>query len=105
MSKHTPVPKEPGNRKQFSTEFKKMAVARLASSTNISALAAELGVRRNQLYKWREALLAAGPDGTLKSPGRPCGSKISELVRMQRELARLEAENAILKKAQAYFTK
>jgi len=105
MSTNIPVPKEPGSRKQFSAEFKKMAVAKLASSTNISALAAELGVRRNRLYKWRDALQAAGPNGTLKSPGRPSGSKVSELVRMQREVARLELENAILKKAQAYFTK
>lgn len=98
-----PTAKVPGKRKIFTSDFKKEAVARLKISTNVSALAVELDVRRNQLYKWQAQLDASGPSSTMKSPGRPSTVAESELARLRRDNARLEMENAILKKAEAYF--
>lgn len=91
---------EPRN---FTNEFKAQAVARLKDCNNVTALALELGVRRNQLYKWARRLEQVGPEKAFKAPGRPKVEAEDELTRLRRENARLEMENAILKKAEAYF--
>lgn len=44
------------HRRTFSREFKQQAVERMRRSGNVSALATELGVRRQKLYEWRDAL-------------------------------------------------
>jgi transposase len=106
MDKTRPISAEPaGERKSFTSEFKQLAVARLKTCTNATALALELGVRRNLLYKWAKQLEASGPETTFRSPGRPAGEAESELSRLRRENTRLEMENAILKKAGAYFAR
>lgn len=87
----------------FTNEFKREAVTRMKTCDSVSALALELGVRRNLLYKWSKLLEAGGLGDTLKSPGRPPLAAESEVERLLRENARLELENNILKKAQAYF--
>lgn len=89
----------------FTPEFKLQAVARLKDCTNVSALALELGVRRNLLYKWAKRLEKAGPEKAFKDPGRPPAAHEDELTRLRRENARLEMENTILKKADAYFAR
>ena len=54
-------------RKSFSSEFKREAVRLLETSQKAPAdLARELGVRRNQLYKWKEQL---GRRGAQAFPG------------------------------------
>jgi hypothetical protein len=46
-----------GARKQFTPEFKREAVQLVESGSRpASAIARELGVRRNQLYKWQTEL-------------------------------------------------
>lgn len=91
--------------KVFTTEFKINAVARLKASGNVTALALELGVRRNQLYKWAKRLDALGPEKAFRQPGRPPAAEEDELTRLRRENQRLEMENTILKKAEAYFAR
>jgi transposase-like protein len=54
----------------FSREFKLKAVRRLLAGENVSALARELKVQRNDLYVWRDRFRAGGADG-LRGPGRP----------------------------------
>lgn len=54
----------------YTKAFKLSAVARMGDAGNVSALAEELGVHRNQLYRWRKALGRGGPDG-LRTRGRP----------------------------------
>jgi transposase len=54
----------------FSREFKLEAVRRLLAGENVSALARELKVQRNDLYVWRDRFRAGGPEG-LRGPGRP----------------------------------
>jgi transposase len=92
-------------RKNYSKAFKKQAVAQLKETDNATALALELGVRRNQLYKWAQALEKAGPEKAFKGPGRLPAQEENELTRLRRENDRLKMENTILKKAEAYFAK
>ena len=91
-------------RKSFSPEFKREAVRLLETAQKSSAdLARELGVRRNQLYKWKEQLNQRG-SGAFPGSGR--GSQGSdELARLRKELEKVKEERDILKKAAAYFAK
>lgn len=93
-----------GERKVFTPEFKAAAVARLKETSNASALARELGLRRNQLYKWAKQLEKTG-NAPLKKVGRPPVTEEDELTRLRRENERLKMENTILKKADAYFAR
>ena len=91
-------------RQSFTREFKLEAVRLLEGSGKPAAVVArELGVRRNQLYKWQEQLKARGPD-VFSGHGRRAGSE-AEVARLRREVARLEEENTILKKAAQYFAR
>jgi len=94
-----------GTRQRFSKEFKLEAV-RLLNLGQKSAveLALELGVRRNQLYKWKEQLAGKG-DAAFRGPGRNPASQDGEVARLKRELAKVTEERDILKKAAAYFAR
>jgi transposase len=90
----------------FSDEFRRSAVERMrAAGTNVTALALELGVRRNLLYKWAKALDARGPGTGFRGRGRLPAEQESEVVRLRRDLARANEELAILKKFDAYLTR
>lgn len=61
----------PANKsRRFSREFKLLALSRMGSGENVSALSRELNVRRKLLYEWRDAFRAGGEEA-LRSPGRP----------------------------------
>jgi transposase len=93
-------------RARFTDEFKRTAVARLRQGEqNATTLAIELGIRRNQLYKWAKKIDEQGPDVPLRDPGRPPDSEESEVTRLRRELAEAKEELAILKKFDAYLTR
>jgi len=67
-------------------------------------VAMELGLRRNQLYKWKEQLAQKG-DAAFQGAGRPKTENLSELAQLKRENEQLREENEILKKAAAYFAR
>lgn len=67
-----------------------------------SDVARELGVRRNQLYKWKEQLTKRGSSAF---PGCGRGQPNDELSLLRQELQRVKEERDILKKAAAYFAK
>ena len=91
-------------RKQFSAEFKREAVRLLETSKKQpSDIARELGVRRNQLYKWKEQLSRRGKQA-FPGHGRRVESS-DEVSRLRQELERVKEERDILKKAAAYFAK
>jgi transposase len=91
--------------RQFSREFKLEALKRLAAKEKpATQLAAELGIRRNMLVKWREELRRKG-DAAFRGAGRPPRDEQSELARLRAELERVTEERDILKKAAAYFAK
>ncbi|MFO0475648.1 MAG: transposase, partial [Alphaproteobacteria bacterium] len=67
-------------------------------------LALELGVRRNQLYKWKEQL-SQKKEAAFRGPGRKSLSEESEVARLKRELEKVKEERDILKKAAACFAR
>ena len=93
-------------RKKYTREFKLEAVRLLENrDKSASALARELGVRRNQLYKWQSQLADKGEAAAFKGSGHRATAEVNELIALRRRIIELEEENAILKKAEAYFAK
>lgn len=91
-------------RTQFTPEFKREAVQLLESGSRpASALARELGIRRNQLYKWQREFQTRGAGAFPGSGARK--ERTTEVARLKRELARITEERDILKKAATYFAK
>lgn len=86
-------------RRLFSREFKLAAIHRMESAGNVSALADELGVRRELLYDWREKFAAGGAEA-LKGSGRPrTSAEAPEALEAQARIAALErklGEQALL---------
>ncbi len=88
-------------RKSYSKEFKKEAV-RLAEQTgNISQTARDLGLHLSLLRAWKQQIEA---HGTRAFPGSGKASD-EALIRLQKDLKRLEAENALRTKAVGSFSK
>jgi transposase len=91
-------------RQVFSKEFKLEAVRLLESSDRPAAeIARQLGIRRNQLYKWQQELRRRG-NGAFAGPGRPA-TQDDELAQLRRELECVKEERDILKKAVAFFAR
>lgn len=57
-------------RRRFTREFKLAALARFDEAGDVRALARELGIRRELLYKWRSKYEAGGASA-LTTTGRP----------------------------------
>lgn len=92
-------------RASYTKEFKLEALRLMRDSERPAAdIARELGVRRNQLYKWQEQYEANG-DSAFGGSGRPKKNSQSELSRLRQENRKLQEENEILKKAATFFAK
>lgn len=92
-------------RQTFSREFKLEAVRLLDCGDKPAAdLARELGLRRNQLYKWKEQLENRG-EAAFPGKGRRTNDKDGEIARLKKELERVKEECDILKKAAQYFAR
>jgi transposase len=91
-------------RQRFTAEYKHEAIRLMRTSGKpVAAVARELGIPRNRLYKWAQDAEKKG-DLAFRGSGRPkVGS--DELATLKRELARVKEENEILKKAAAYFAR
>jgi|TARA_B110000196_G_scaffold319141_1_gene336260 transposase len=88
-------------RKKFSKSFKQEAERQLnKGEKSATVLARELGLRRNQLYKWQRQVELKG-EAFFSGQGRR--APLSNVEALQRRIAELEEENAILKQAEAYF--
>ena len=91
--------------KTYPKEFKLEAIRMMeASDRPASEIAMELGIRRNQLYKWKEQLVKTG-DVASSAKGRPKKEDQSETANLRQENKRLREENEILKKAAVFFAK
>lgn len=91
-------------RPQFTKEFKLDAIRLWKSSGRpAAAVARELGLRRNHLYKWQHELETHGEASFPGKGGR--AHNTDELTRLRRENARLREERDILKKAAAFFAR
>ncbi len=63
MSKRVP--------RSFSRAFKLKAIERMAAGENVSVLSKDLAVKRELLYRWREAFGSGGELALRSRPGRP----------------------------------
>jgi transposase len=89
-------------RRKFSAEYKREAVAMLQSpGVNVSQLAAELGIGANVLGRWRRELCEE-QDKAFQGNGRP---RDEEMAALRRELARVTKERDFLREAAAFFAK
>ena len=89
-------------RRRFTREYKAQAVQRLIESGRpLTDIAMELDVRPGQLSQWRNEQLAAGSAEALAQKK----ADEAEMLRLRREMKRLEEENLILRKAAAFFAK
>ena len=90
---------ERGTRRRFTREDKAQAVKRLLESGKpLSDIATELDVSPGQLSQWRNEQLAAGSAEALAQKR----ADEAEVLRLRREVKRLEDENLILRKAAAF---
>jgi transposase len=76
-------------RQRFTAEFKREAVRLLERGDKpVTQLALELGVPRNRLYKWRDAIATDG-DLAFRGSGRRSPQQ-QELAQLRRQVAKLE---------------
>ena len=87
-------------RRVFTEDFKRDAVRLAKERGNLSAVARDLGIHDSLLTKWKQRL-EASPERPFPGHGNP---QDVELAQLKRELARLQEENEILKKAVGIFT-
>ena len=97
----------PEPRRSFTEEFKRDAVQLATERGNVSAVARDLGIHESVLNRWKRQLQQEtqqqpGP-GKRPFPGNG-NPRDQEMAKLQRELARVKEENAILKKAVGIFT-
>ena len=87
-------------RRRFSAEYKREAVAMLESpGVRVSQIAAELGIGAAVLGRWRRELHRQAGQAFL-GHGRP---REEELVQLRRELARVTKERDFLREAATFF--
>jgi len=93
-------------RKTFSPEFKREAVRLLElGSKEAAQLARELGVKRNQLYKWQQEVHQYGDEAFPGHGQRQRKKNSHETAVLKAENKKLREENEILKKAALYFAR
>jgi transposase len=99
-------PEQPQPRRSFTEEFKREAVWLAIERSNVSAVARDLGIHESVLNRWKRQLQQEGQQpGLGKRPFPGNGNpRDEEMAKLQRELARVKEENAILKKAVGIFT-
>ena len=91
-------------RSTFSPEFKREAVRLLSlGNKEASQIARELGIKRNQLYKWKDEVDQYGAGAFPGHGNRP--RKMNDSSALKMENNRLREENEILKKAAIFFAK
>jgi transposase len=97
---------------QYTQQFKLEAI-RLMNEADQPTIqvARELGIRVNQLYKWKKQLEDKSTTAFSRTRKAPevkdtiVADKDAEIKALNQKIERLEAEKGILKKAAAYFAK
>lgn len=88
-------------RRIHTEEFKRDAVRLATERGSIRATARDLGVSEAQLSRWK-AMLTRPSENPFPGNGNP---RDPELAKLEREVARLREENAILKKTVGIFVR
>jgi len=89
-------------KREYTTEFRELAVKRVNAGQPIVAVAKELGVNHQSLRNWVKAAASGKVVGAGSKGVTP---EEMELSRLRAENIRLKRECEILKKATAYFAK
>ena len=93
---------------RYSREFKLEAI-RLASKSDkpVTQVARELGLRVNQIYKWKKQLEDKQDDAFSGKRGRASNNKDkdAEIRRLKKALSDSQEENEFLKKTAIFFAK
>lgn len=89
-------------KREYTNEFKELAVKRVKDGQSAGAVAKDLGLIEQTLRNWVKAADA----GKLNKPGsKEITPEQMELSRLRAENIRLKRECEILKKATAYFAR
>ena len=93
----------PTLRRTFSREFKLEVVRRMEAGESGTALARELSLKREVLYRWRDAVRHGGAEALRCGPGRPTkvealamqaakgpAAKATDLAMARRQIVELE---------------
>jgi len=94
---------EKRRRRKFDREFKIDCVRLAIERGNVLAVAQDLGINANVLYRWKREL-GEDPEHSFPGIGR-LKEPDEELRRLSRENKNLKEERDILKKALAIFSK
>jgi transposase len=90
------------SKREYTAEFKELAVKRVKAGQSAGAVAKDLGLIEQTLRNWVKAADA----GKLAGVGtKAITPEQMELSRLRAENIRLKQENEILKKATAYFAR
>lgn len=94
-------------RRVFTKEFKEQAVLLTETSCKkVSEIAQDLGIRENNLWRWKKELREAGSRSFPGQGNRQPGTDLEEENRrLKEELLLAQMERDILKKAVAIFSK
>ncbi len=93
------------SKKNYDRAFKERAVKLSHERENVRALAAELGISSDRLYKWRSEFAKHG-DASFQGYGVERLSEEGKRVKeLEKKLRNTELELEILKKAIAVFSK
>jgi transposase len=92
-------------RRRFDREYKQMVVELANTKEDLSALAAELDLRRDLIYRWRREALA-NKDASFPGQGnKTMTEEQKEIAMLKKELRDAQLERDILKKAVGIFSK
>ena len=91
-------------RRKYTAEYKREAVelSEQREGGSIAAIARELGIKPNLLYRWREEMQQEGGEA-FPGHGKVKASE-KEVYELKKELARVKQERDILKKALSIFS-
>lgn len=84
-----------GSRRRYEAEFKTSALRMVENGQTVAEVARALGIRENQLHRWRAAARAEQvPD-----------EQALKIAQLQAQVRQLETERDILKKALSIFSR
>jgi transposase len=92
-------------RRKYDREFKQMAVELSNTRDDIGALAKELGIGKDLIYRWRKEA-EEHPEESFPGQGNQLLSEgQKQIMKLERELKETQLERDILKKAIGIFSK
>ncbi|MEO7175123.1 MAG: transposase [Saprospiraceae bacterium] len=93
------------SRKKYDREFKRKAVELSFQNEDLKKLAADLDILPSLLYRWRREFIKQ-PDAVFSGNGNAnLTPEANELAKLKKQLAEVQMERDILKKAAGIFSK